>query len=195
MFRPGRLQTAPNVWKRALSNFESRITRHETSSDDKKDLILTILSSTATKREARNYLSKYPLLKENDIYQSHRRILDSDVVSQTSKHDKLINDLLLKHSARSEIQLPEPPQKPEIQLSDTLRVALIRIPTPRRLDPETLRGIALTLRKLVQLGVKSAGTHCQGPFRTGELLAARTAGGAVVARHNPNHIPDNGQER
>ncbi|OBA14948.1 uncharacterized protein OGAPODRAFT_94791 [Ogataea polymorpha] len=153
MFRPGRLQAAPNVWKRALSNFESRIARHETSSDDKKDLILTILSSTATKREARNYLSKYPLLKENDIYQSHRRILDSDVVSQTSKHDKLINDLLLKHSARSDIQLPEPRHKPEIQLSDTLRVALIRIPTPRRLDPETLRGIALTLRKLVQLGV------------------------------------------
>ncbi|KAG7939265.1 hypothetical protein KL934_000199 [Ogataea polymorpha] len=42
---------------------------------------------------------------------------------------------------------------------------------------------------------KSAGTHCQGPFRTGELLAARAVGSAAVARHSSNHIPDNGQER
>lgn len=57
---------------------QSNLLKHEKLSEEKRDLILTILNSTATKREARSYLSKYRLLEENDIYKNKQKIIDHD---------------------------------------------------------------------------------------------------------------------
>ncbi|KAG7883029.1 hypothetical protein KL937_000202 [Ogataea polymorpha] len=198
MFRPGRLQAAPNVWKRALSNFESRIARHETSSDDKKDLILTILSSTATKREAPDQrfaaqalgqerhpaAGAAPEARDPALGHAPRR-LDQDPDPPAARPGNFAG----YHSDPAEIgaagrvsgfgaRRKASDSSQRISASDSQRLcAPVRHANP---DPA---------------GRKSAGAHCQGPFRTGELLAARAVGSAAVARHRPNHIPDNGQER
>lgn len=57
---------------------DSNLIKHAKTSQEKRDLILTILNSTATKREARSYLSKYRLLGENDIYKNNEKIIDHD---------------------------------------------------------------------------------------------------------------------
>lgn len=82
---------------------ESNISKHTKASKEKHDLILTILNSTATKREARSYLSKYSLLEENDIYKNKQRIIDyehSDIHSPlvaNKRYSKYIGKFLGKN--------------------------------------------------------------------------------------------------
>lgn len=83
---------------------ESNLLKHEKTSCEKHDLILTILNSTATKREARSYLSKYRLLGENDIYKNRQKIVNQDQSDYNSplvtnkQYSKYIGKLLDKHS-------------------------------------------------------------------------------------------------
>ena len=83
---------------------ESNLLKHEKTSCEKHDLILTILNSTATKREARSYLSKYRLLGENNIYKNRQKIVNQDQSDYNSplvtnkQYSKYIGKLLDKHS-------------------------------------------------------------------------------------------------
>lgn len=83
---------------------ESNLLKHEKTSCEKHDLILTILNSTATKREARSYLSKYRLLGENDIYKNRQKIVNQDQSDYNSplvtnkQYSRYIGKLLDKHS-------------------------------------------------------------------------------------------------
>ena len=70
-------------------NDESNLLKHSIASNEKHELILTILNSTATKREARSYLSKYRLLGENDIYKNRQRIVNQD---QSDSHSPLVTN-------------------------------------------------------------------------------------------------------
>ncbi|ODV84371.1 hypothetical protein CANARDRAFT_8725 [[Candida] arabinofermentans NRRL YB-2248] len=164
--------------ERQLEHFKSHLLKHKKLSADKKDLILTILHSTATKREVRNYLSKYPLLKENDIYKNKSELIQSVEKSSkphpgstkniekfsNKKYERLIDGLLTKYSDKDQINLdfnsnasssldPHFSTSNEIQLSDTLRVAFIKITNLNKLTVSITKGIGLTLYKMVQLGV------------------------------------------
>ncbi|AOA60434.1 Acetylglutamate synthase (glutamate N-acetyltransferase), mitochondrial enzyme [Komagataella phaffii GS115] len=147
----------------SIKDFTSNLTRHARNTEEKRNMVLTILNSTATKREVRNYLKKYPLLKDVDIYSKGQ--MDRSSVSKRNKYSSMIDNLMLKHSTNNEnnkiedFHLNRPrsdlisKSKLEIKLTDTLRIAIVKIRQFRDIDPTALKGIAFTLYKLIKLGV------------------------------------------
>lgn len=118
---------------------------------EKRDLILTILNSTATKREARYYLNKYPLLEDNDIYKNRNR----EIAGSNTKYDKYIRNLLDKQnfgSLGSDISAISGAGE-EMHLTDTLRVMLLRIRHITAIKSSILQGIGDTLARCMKLGV------------------------------------------
>lgn len=128
--------------------FVSNITINQLVTKAKRDLILSILKSTTTKREAREYLSKYQsqfnsggvffnrttenhplLIKENQLNLFVNRFLDGD------------KPFLNIYDAEDE-KLEKVP----------LRIAIFKL-AANEIDPKLLRGTAETLRRLVNLGI------------------------------------------
>ncbi|VEU24264.1 DEKNAAC105622 [Brettanomyces naardenensis] len=145
---------------RAISSetVESSIVRRAA---EKRDLILTILNSTATKREARYYLKRYPLLDENDIYKNKNRVIDNDLpdwdTTDNGKYDTYIDHLLDgKREDEQSLAAPSPgldeTAGDEMQLTDTIRVMFVRIRNLKKLSPPILQDIGATLSKCMKLG-------------------------------------------
>ncbi|GAV27575.1 hypothetical protein PMKS-001043 [Pichia membranifaciens] len=88
-FFSGRRNQSTSLLRAEDFNDESNLLKHSIASNEKHELILTILNSTATKREARSYLSKYRLLGENDIYKNRQRIVNQD---QSDSHSPLVTN-------------------------------------------------------------------------------------------------------
>ncbi|GMG47326.1 unnamed protein product, partial [Ambrosiozyma monospora] len=156
-----------------LKDFGSHLTRHEISSAEKRDLVLTILNSTATKREARNYLAKYPLLEENDIYKNKKRLNDGFsrglIIDQNNnivekrhkkkKYEDLMEKVLTKDAPEIDTDLkalatsPDlPATQSEAHLTDTIRMVVLKIRDLRSLTVDQVEGIGKTLNKMVKLG-------------------------------------------
>lgn len=114
---------------------------------EKRRLILDILNSTATKREARYYLNKYPLLDENNIYKH----TPQEVIKNQAQYDTFLGDLLDTGTIAQPQQDSEDAGN-EIHLSDTIRVILIRIRGFDELSEDTISGIASTIGKCMKLG-------------------------------------------
>jgi len=130
-------------------------------SAERRDLILTILNSTATKREAQYYLKRYPLLGKGNIYKNPNDLLkdlqsDSEV-SANGKYNQYIGQAVEDQSkdnnaaSTSEINRFEDAGD-EIHLSDTIRVIMIRIRNLQSLSVEKIRNIGETLSKCMKLG-------------------------------------------
>lgn len=82
---------------------ESNLLKHSKLSNEKHELILTILNSTATKREARSYLSKYRLLEENDIYKNKQKIVGNvDGKDDLPKNDNFNHPVSFSNKQYSE---------------------------------------------------------------------------------------------
>lgn len=81
---------------------ESNLLKHSKLSREKHELILTILNSTATKREARSYLSKYRLLEENDIYKNKQKIVGTNDNNDLLKNDNSNNCVPFSNKQYSE---------------------------------------------------------------------------------------------
>ena len=105
-------------------------------SAERRDLILTILKSTATKREARYYLKRYPLLDKSNIYKNPTDLLKNipfnQELSANGKYNQYIDGTLESQPkdeiAVNEVQLNDLENAgDEIHLSDTIRVIMIRI--------------------------------------------------------------------
>jgi amino-acid N-acetyltransferase len=143
---------------------ESNIKKHERLSTDKKDLILTILNSTATKREARSYLSKYRLLEENDIYKNKQKIVDQDddnINSEPSsfvhnkRYSNYIKNFLDSETvnviyANSKVSANDASN--EIKLTQKIRACVLRIRRLDKWDDEKIRNLGIVLRKAMCLG-------------------------------------------
>lgn len=115
-----------------------------------QDLFLDVLSSTATKREARSYLSHFGLPKPpltriqrkplpkpdckgvnlGNLYLPLRAVDQSPVFGQGRSQDGLID-----------------------QATKSLHVALVKIRAPQSVDDEVLRGVGHTLSQLTRLGM------------------------------------------
>lgn len=127
-----------------FGNIESNVTKHKRLTKEKQSLILSILNSTASKREAKSYLSKYSLLKGE--------ILDDPIVDPRNKYDKIIQDLIMRNSSNgSNFNIAS--SNGQTNLTNTLRVAVFKIRAPDSISSETLSGIGATLYNLLKLGV------------------------------------------
>lgn len=129
---------------RRFGNIQSNVTKHEQLTKEKQSLILTILNSTASKREAKSYLSKYSLLKGE--------ILNDPIVDPRNKYEKIIQDLIMRNSSNgSNSNIAS--LNDQTNLTNTLRVAVIKIRDPDSIASDTLSGIGATLYNLLKLGV------------------------------------------
>ncbi|KAG0681274.1 Amino-acid acetyltransferase, mitochondrial [Pichia californica] len=153
---------------------ESNLLKHSKLSSEKQELILTILNSTATKREARSYLSKYRLLEENDIYKNKDKIMDDD--SDTSIIDKSVensqyseyigkvldDDIFLNNKDKTVFKSQITPhvihQKKlnevsnEIKLTQTIRCCILRIRKLHKWDADIIKALGMVLKKAMSLG-------------------------------------------
>lgn len=168
----------------SLLDFDSNsiLLKQQEIFEAKHDLILTILNSTATKREARSYLSKYRLLEENDIYKNKQKIIDfdqSDVKTPlviNKKYSSYIEKLLdkYKETDNNSLELDDEkyktsespvimtsPNTPhsringasnEIKLTKTIRSFILRISRLDKWDRKTMNNLGVVLRKAMSLG-------------------------------------------
>jgi amino-acid N-acetyltransferase len=159
-----------------------------------QEFFLSLLSSAATKREAKSYLSRFPsnskprlprekkdgvhVAKETEkpgvnlgsLYGASRSVLDSPVFRQDTTPTPQLNE--------------EP--------DESLHVALVKVRTPQLLDDETVRGVALTLSQMARLGMASCVVVDPGPIEdtaTWRRVAGEEAGrlsAAIDACHGPS---------
>lgn len=161
---------------RDIKDFKSNLKKHQEISKDKRELVKTILNCAINKREVRNYLSKYPLLKENNIYDddNSKNFIENgfnNSVLVNSKYNNIIDELLIRYSNMSKSEVNKSnnnnnnnntndtdigskfEKDNEIKLSNTLRIAIIKIRDMKNISNDLLGSIGDTIFKMVQLGV------------------------------------------
>ncbi|KAI4093007.1 MAG: hypothetical protein LQ348_000418 [Seirophora lacunosa] len=124
------------------------IPRCSTSSPE---LVLDVLSSEATKRDAKFYLSRFT---------SEKSIITRSKPPETRRHDVGVNLGNLYVPARAIDQSPVFVQRPVENTfldksSEPLHIALVKIRDPQHIMDATLQHVALTLVQLSRLGMTS----------------------------------------
>ncbi|KAL8769731.1 MAG: hypothetical protein Q9209_004347 [Squamulea sp. 1 TL-2023] len=115
------------------------------------ELFLDVLGATATKREAKTYLSRF---RSDKSKESHL------TVKETQKDGIGVNLGNLYVPVRAVDQSPvfeQGPSKAQYvdQISRPLHTALVKIRDPQAIDDSTLRAVGLTLVQLSRLGMNS----------------------------------------
>ncbi|KAE8444006.1 hypothetical protein EG329_001135 [Mollisiaceae sp. DMI_Dod_QoI] len=115
-----------------------------------KDFFISVLGSSATKREARSYLQRFTPSKDLQTKPS--------AASTKSTRGTGVN-LGGLYGPTAVEQSPKFVQQPErlaqLEVEPQLHVALVKIRAPQTLDDETLNGIGRTLSQLGRLGLVS----------------------------------------
>lgn len=114
-----------------------------------QELFLDVLGSTATKREAKAYLSRFGAIKTVPQHETR---------SQPKKRDVGVNLGNLFVSLRAvddkHVFSQTPTQAPfGSRASESLHIALVKIRAPQVVDDVTLRGIGNTLSQIARLGM------------------------------------------
>ena len=137
-----------------------------------QDLFLDVLGSTATKREARSYLSRFSPAKPSDQAQDKnsstrrqvgaslgnlhlppRAVDESPVFTQAPSQDRLVD-----------------------QATESLHVALVKIRAPQLLNDAILEGVGHTFSQLTRLGLSCVVViDCEDGQNRGSLDACRVA--------------------
>jgi amino-acid N-acetyltransferase len=116
---------------------------------------MSVLGSSATKREARSYLQRFT--PSTDASPSPKTPPASETAAQISYGNGV--NLGGFYGARAVAESPKFVQQPVKQavaaLAPQLHVALVKIRAPQTLDDDTLNGIARTLSQLSRLGLLS----------------------------------------
>jgi len=131
-----------------------------------RDFFLSVFSTSATKRDAKAYLSRY---KEADTSQQTKKT-DAAVATPTVEkqrkerlHKRGVNLGELYGQARAIAQTPvfsqggqtETNTKKETTAAAPIQVAVVKLRGVEELDAETRKGVALTLAQLSRLGLQS----------------------------------------
>lgn len=140
--------------------------------DHEREFILSVLSTTATKRDARSYLARYqpqtrkkraqgiakryeqverasgPAVEEHNGWLLKRTGVNLGTLYTPSK--AMLESPVFKHQ-----ELPEE-TIPEEEIIHPLHVALVKIRAVELWDADTLYGVSLTLGQLVRLGLSIA---------------------------------------
>lgn len=135
-----------NNFKTLNRQFISNFKTTEFITKTKRDLILSILKSTTTKREARNYLLKY----QNQFDFSDITFENGKEISELATRDQQ-RELFLNRFLNGQDPFINVYDAEDTKLSKIpLRVALFKI---RVTDDFLLSGIAETFRRLINLGI------------------------------------------
>ncbi|KAK6454042.1 mitochondrial amino-acid acetyltransferase [Scheffersomyces xylosifermentans] len=133
--------------------FISNLRTHKIVTDAKRNLILSILKSTTTKREAKNYLNKYQNQFDfSNVRFDNQKLLQNDDKPELSKRDSqrelFINRYLNKQNPFINIYDDD-----EVKLTKIpLRVAIFRIKF-LSISQTEWKGISETFKRLVNLGI------------------------------------------
>lgn len=143
----------------------SNLRKHRKLSMEKHELILTILNSTATKREARNYLTKYRILDDNDIYKNKHKLINLDdnesQMVTNEGYSSYIDNILSDNASNNnhEIGLEHSPNNissdnasNDIKSTQTIRVCALRIKNLDQWSDDQMQNLAVVLRKAMSLG-------------------------------------------
>jgi len=121
-----------------------------------KEFFLSVLGSSATKREARAYLQRFnPKTKTTAAKEEFRPVENDSAAPQ----DYGVN-LRSFYGTRATQDSPKFVQRSTIitdslEISGPLNIALVKIRAPQHLDDNTLAGVARTLSQLAKLGLTS----------------------------------------
>lgn len=134
--------------KSLSSEFISNLTTHALITSAKRNLILSILRSTTTKREAKNYLTKYQNQFDfSDILFNNDPQLNS-LTKRDNQRELFVNRFLNKQNPFNNIYQDEDTKLTKIPL----RLALFRIKFTTILKANW-QGISETFKRLVNLGI------------------------------------------
>ncbi|KAG9241326.1 mitochondrial amino-acid acetyltransferase [Calycina marina] len=138
-----------------------------------RDFFISVLGSSATKRDARAYIQQFTPPKDKSLPTAKA----SSEASIPRPSRNLVNLGLLYGPARAVAESPKFVQRPLEELpiaqQTQLHIALVRIRAAETLDNDTLRGIGRTLSQLNRLGLTSIvvvdgpGETCHPNWRSG----------------------------
>ncbi|KAK6596495.1 hypothetical protein H4I96_09147 [Botrytis cinerea] len=118
-----------------------------------RDFFLSVLGSSATKREARSYIQNFKPLNTSPA----KPISQEPVHKNTNENGANLGSIYT--ATRAVAESPKFVQQPAVSQStlggSILHVALVKVRAPQLLDDETLNGIGKTLSKLCRLGLIS----------------------------------------
>ncbi|CAG84481.2 DEHA2A04708p [Debaryomyces hansenii CBS767] len=127
--------------------FISNLKTHETVTNAKRNLILSILKSTTTKREARNYLNKYQNQFDFSDITFNNGVPSNSLEKRDSQRELFINRFLNKQNPFTNIY------DDETKLQKIpLRLALFKIKF-QSISLENWKGMAETFKRLIHLGI------------------------------------------
>ncbi|KAG7192061.1 Amino-acid acetyltransferase, mitochondrial [Scheffersomyces spartinae] len=126
--------------------FISNLKTHQVITDAKRNLILSILKSTTTKREARNYLNKY----QNQFDFSDIRFdnVSKELTTREEQRELFINRFLSRQNPFLNIYDEEETKLEKVPL----RLAIFKI-KHSNISAKEWGGIAETFKRLVHLGI------------------------------------------
>lgn len=139
---PNSMNNFRTLNRQFISNFKTT----EFITKTKRDLILSILKSTTTKREARNYLLKYQNQFDFSDISFENDKETTELTTRDLQRELFVNRFLNGQDPFINVYDAEDTKLPKIPL----RVALFKI---RVMDDSPLSGIAETFRRLVNLGI------------------------------------------
>lgn len=137
-----------------------------------QDLFLDVLSSTATKREAKSYLSRFSPSKPG--------VQQQEIPLPKNKHvDVKLGNLSLPPRAIDESPVfthVVPENRFVDKTKESLHVALVKIRATQLVDNMILQGVGHTLSQLTRLGLNSAVViDCEGKGKSNSMDACRVA--------------------
>lgn len=138
------MQKLKNLSSQLISNFKAT----ENITKAKRDLILSILKSTTTKREAKNYLRKY-----QNHFNGSDTAFRNDVNSESLTNLQNQRELFVSRFLQMRNPFVSIYQDEETKLEKVpLRIALVKLSLADETS-DTWRGIAETFKRLVTLGI------------------------------------------
>ncbi|KAL8830617.1 MAG: hypothetical protein Q9170_005658 [Blastenia crenularia] len=163
---------------------------HDDSSEASQELFLDVLSSAATKREAKSYLSRFrsEKPKKNQLRSPNTQSPDVGVnLGNLYVPVRSIDQSPLFIQGQGQTQFAS-------EVSDLLHVALIKIRVPQAISDPVLQSVALTLVQLKLLGMSSVvvidcdcihGDQEQDPSLRQLAIEQADRVAAAIERHGP----------
>ncbi|RAO70071.1 uncharacterized protein BHQ10_006083 [Talaromyces amestolkiae] len=163
--------TSASTWTEPLSKSHDRSSGRQRALEKMadKEFFLSLLSSAATKREAKAYLSRFPSIRKTKVPTTRHK--ETTVELQPSKEIEKpgVNLGSFYGATRSVLETPvfrqgsTPEIETAISIDEALHVALVKLSNAQSLDDETLHGVATTLSQLTRLGMASCVVVDPGP--------------------------------
>lgn len=123
-----------------------------------KDFFLSVLGTSATKRDAKGYLSRFLPAKSKQKLPDHS-IQQAKGSPDQTPYARGVNLGDLFSHARAIAQSPVFSHQHDVDrpasVSSDIHVSVVKIKDPQDLDDETLQGVAITLGQLSRLGMTS----------------------------------------